>query len=193
MIVHFLFCILLVTAMTLLVAVAIPLILRPPQHTFQDVIVAIRPVALDHLARLLDPAEEWRLRIELAKEEFRLRQRSRIHQTLEIVSRMSHNAAVLADWSCGTAEGDEHAIRYRELHELAVEVRACAVLAVLILRTWIIFRVDAWPFLPIPRLSRLRELGGIEPVASYERLKGAVRRLHPDARTIDDDDFFRNL
>jgi hypothetical protein len=193
MIDHFPSCIFLVTAIAFLVTAVIPLILRPPQYTFQDVIVAIRPVALERLANLLDPAEEWRLRIELASEEFRLRQRSRIHQTLEIVSRMSHNAAVLAGWSCRAAEGDEHAILYRELHELAVETRAYALLGVLILRTWIILRVETWPFLPVPRLSRLRELCGIEPVASYERLKAAARRLYPDAQTIDHDDVFRNL
>lgn len=193
MIVHFLFCILLVTAMTLLVAAAIPLILRPRQHTLLDVIVAIRPVALDRLASLLDPAEEWRLRIELAEREFRLLQRGRIHQTLEIVLRMSHNALVLAGWSCRAAEDGEHEILHRELHERAVEVRACALLAVLILRTWIIFRVEALPLLPIPRLSRLRELGGIETVASYERLRGAIRRLYHDAQTVDGDDLFRSL
>jgi hypothetical protein len=193
MIVHFLFCILLAIAMTLLVASAVPLILRPRQHTLQDVIVAIRPVALDRLANLLDPAEEWHLRIALAEKEFRLRQRCRIHQTLEIVLRMSHNALVLAGWSCSAAEDDEHAILRRELHERAVEVRACSLLAILILRSWVIFRAEALPFLPIPRLSRLRELGGIETVASYERLKGAVRRLYPDAQIIEDDELFRNL
>jgi hypothetical protein len=190
MTVNFPLCILLVTAIAFLVAAALSLILRAPLLTFQDVIVAIRPVALDRLANLLDPAEEWRLRIELVEKEFRFLQRSRIHQALEIALRMSHNASALAGWSRRAAK---HAILHRELHEQAVEVRACALLAILILRTWIIFRVEAWSFLPVPRLSRLRQLCGIEPVASYERLRAAVRRLYADEQTLDGEDLFRNL
>ncbi len=62
MIAHFLSCILLGTAITLLVVVTISVMARLRQRTLEDVIVAIRPVQLDRLAVLLDPANEWRLK-----------------------------------------------------------------------------------------------------------------------------------
>ncbi len=76
----------------------------------------------------------------------------------------------------------------QELHERAVEVRVFSLVAVLILRAWIILRAEAWRLLFIPRLSSLRKMGGIDPMDSYERLRGAARQLRADAQTIDGDD-----
>jgi len=45
------------------------------------------------------------------------------------------------------------------------------------LKLWILFRLDAWPMIPSPKLSGLRQLVGIDAVRAYQRLRESVSYL----------------
>jgi hypothetical protein len=193
MIVDVLFCIFVGTTAVLFVAVTLPLISRLPDCNLDDVLNSVRPVDLDRLESLLDPANEWQLRANLSNGEFRLQQRKRIHQTLEIMLRVAHNASVLTQWAKHRSESEHEAALARELHAKAIEVRVCALFAVSKLKTWIILRAQAWPFLLQPRLSNLRRNAGIDLLFAYAELRDVAGRLCSNRRAADCDELLRRL
>ena len=156
-----------------------------PARTIDDVRPYLRPTELQELEELLDPATETNFRFRLSPEEFRQLQRKRIHLMREYLLRMSHNALVFIEWGnvewVGPAQRADldHDRRKmaQELVQAATELRLYSLLALLKLKIWILFRLDAWPVIPSPRVSALRKLGGIDAVRAYMRLRAAVSYL----------------
>ena len=64
-----------------------------------------------------------------------------------------------------------------ELQQEAVKVRAYSLIALVKLRFWLLISLGSWSVLPVPRLSDLREIYGIEGLRAYERLKTAAGSL----------------
>lgn len=172
-----------------------------PKRTRDDVSPFLRPSDIEELEGLLDRAQEANLRFQLSPQEFRVWQRKRIHLMREYLLRMSHNALVLIEWgnmelaavgfpadaqTRSTAESNTPALCRRDLerqaqaHELiqaATEFRLYSVAARLKLKMWILLRLDYWPVLPEPSVSRLKTVLGIDAVGSYHRLKTAAGSL----------------
>lgn len=192
MIVDLLSCIALTTTAVLLFRTTLTVLLRFPDCNLDDVFHSVRPVDLDRLESLLNPANEWQLRANLSKREFRLQQRKRIHETLEIMLRLSHNATVLGEWGHNKSKDGEQPLPARELHEAAVELRVCTLFAIVKLKTWMILRAEAWPFLR-PRLSTLRKSAGVDVLFAYLKVRDAAAHLCLDTRPEDFDELLRRL
>jgi hypothetical protein len=98
---------------------------------------------------------------------------------------MSHNALVLIEWGNveWTGPGQradldkDRRMLAQEMVQAATEFRLYSLLALLKLKIWILFRLDAWPMIPSPKISGLRRLAGIDAVRAYQRLREAVSYL----------------
>ncbi|HXB22683.1 MAG TPA: hypothetical protein VNV88_14950 [Candidatus Solibacter sp.] len=156
-----------------------------PARTIDDVKPYLRPIELEELEALLNPANETNFQLRLSPAEFRQLQRKRIHLMREYLLRMSHNALVLIEWGNMEWMGPgqradldkDRRMLAQELVQAATEFRLYSLLALLKLKLWILLRLDAWPILPSPRVSGLRKLAGIDAVRAYLRLKDAVSYL----------------
>lgn len=156
-----------------------------PARTIDDVKPYLRPIELEELEALLNPANETNFQLRLSPAEFRQLQRKRIHLMREYLLRMSHNALVLIEWGNMEWMGPgqradldkDRRMLAQELVQAATEFRLYSLLALLKLKLWILLRLDAWPIIPSPRVSGLRKLAGIDAVRAYLRLKDAVSYL----------------
>ncbi|HEV2989272.1 MAG TPA: hypothetical protein VG759_12580 [Candidatus Angelobacter sp.] len=156
-----------------------------PSRTIDDVRPYLRPIELEELEEILDPANEANFRFRLSPAEFRQLQRKRIHLMREYLLRMSHNALILIEWGnmewTGPAQradlDRDRRVMAQELVQAATEFRLYSLLALLKLKIWILFRLDAWPVIPSPKVSGLRRLAGIDALKAYLRLRKAVSYL----------------
>jgi hypothetical protein len=156
-----------------------------PARTIDDVKPYLRPIELEELEALLNPANETNFQLRLSPAEFRQLQRKRIHLMREYLLRMSHNALVLIEWGNMEWMGPgqradldkDRRMLAQELVQAATEFRLYSLVALLKLKLWILLRLDAWPIIPSPRVSGLRKLAGIDAVRAYLRLKDAVSYL----------------
>jgi hypothetical protein len=151
-----------------------------PRRTIEDVTPYLRPAEFEELESLLDPAHEVNFRLRLSPSEFRGWQRKRIHLLREYLLRMSHNALVLIEWgnmefmaekNCVLTPEEKQALA-QELVQAATEFRLYSLLALMKLKLWILFRMDMSASLP-----GLRNLFGIDALATYKRLKTAAGLL----------------
>ncbi len=156
-----------------------------PRRTVEDVAPYLRPMELQDLEAMLDPAGEVNFRLRLSRHEFSQLQRRRIHLAREYLLRMSHNAQVLVEWGNTEWIGSQGApesfgrkdVLAGELVQAATEFRLYSLLALVKLKIWIIFRLDAWPLPSVPYLAALSSIAGIEAIHAYARLKSAAARL----------------
>ena len=156
-----------------------------PARTIDDVKPYLRPIELQELEEILDPANEANFKLRLSPVEFRQLQRKRIHLMREYLLRMSHNALVLIEWGNmeWTGPGQradldkDRRMLAQEMVQAATEFRLYSLLALVKLKLWILFRLDAWPMIPSPKLSGLRQLVGIDAVRAYQRLRESVSYL----------------
>jgi len=156
-----------------------------PARTIDDVKPYLRPIELQELEEILDPANEANYQFKLSPAEFRHLQRKRIHLMREYLLRMSHNALVLIEWGnlewMGPGQRADldkgRRMLAQEMVQAATEFRLYSLLALIKLKLWILFRLDAWPIIPSPRVSALRRLAGIDAVRAYLRLREAVGYL----------------
>lgn len=156
-----------------------------PARTIDDVKPYLRPIELQELEEILDPANEANFKLRLSPAEFRQLQRKRIHLMREYLLRMSHNALVLIEWGNmeWTGPGQradldkDRRMLAQEMVQAATEFRLYSLLALVKLKLWILFRLDAWPLIPSPKLSGLRQLVGIDAVRAYQRLRESVSYL----------------
>ncbi len=156
-----------------------------PARTIDDVKPYLRPIELQELEEILDPANEANFKLRLSPAESRQLQRKRIHLMREYLLRMSHNALVLIEWGNmeWTGPGQradldkDRRMLAQEMVQAATEFRLYSLLALVKLKLWILFRLDAWPLIPSPKLSGLRQLVGIDAVRAYQRLRESVSYL----------------
>jgi hypothetical protein len=147
-----------------------------PDRTIDDVGPYLRPINMEEFEAILNPAEEVNSRWRLSSREFQQLQQKRIHLLYEFLVCMSHNALVLIEWGNMEWMGPQSEEKRELGHELvqaATEFRLYSLLALAKLKLWIVLR----PLLPVPTLTRLRKLAGIDPVRSYLRLKEAAALL----------------
>ena len=150
-----------------------------PDRTRDDVVDFLVHIDLEKAEALLDPLAEESLRRTLRPGDFRMLQSKRVHLLIELLRRMAHNAAILVQW--GNLEAEKAHPRTaqlaQELQQEAVKVRAYSLVALVKLRFWLLISFRSWSVLPVPHLSELREIYGIEGLQAYDRLKTAAGSL----------------
>lgn len=160
---------------------------RFPCRTIRDVPAFLQPVDSANVFQLLNPQTEEYLHAAMTGVALRLEQRRSLHFLREHLLRMSHNAHILLEWSNAELEreiigqNEEFSECYREcarrLHTAALEFRLYAVLSLIKIKLWMLFRTQTWmPFGP-PSLSSLGEVCGMRFFTLYSNLTRAVADL----------------
>jgi len=101
---------------------------------------------------------------------------------------MSHNAFVFITWANtelwretkfkpDMEDREVYIDLSRRVYDAAVEFRVYALLTLLRINFWMMFRIRVWSPFPAPRIADLREIGGVRFYASYSRLRDTVGAL----------------
>lgn len=149
------------------------------RYELSDVILFVRKLEVEDLAKLLDPGEEWVSRNLYSEKEFRKLQRERMRLAIEYLRRVGHNAEVIQTWATSLYEK----IKYKtdidftrqdflvcELVDLSTELRICNAAALLKATFWLVFLSHLWPLKFIPRMTELRTTGEVDVVKKYRML-----------------------
>jgi hypothetical protein len=147
---------------------------RVPKLVLGDVIHFLYPVDPSLLASLLDPAADFELRWSLSPRSFREEQRRRMRIYRELLLRMSHNSAVLAEFD-NAVRGNNNLIAGpgSKLQEAAVKVRLYCMFSRGRLCLWL-WLPSAFGVLAPPKLARLRTAANLDGLKVYEELKMAA-------------------
>lgn len=147
---------------------------RVPKLVLGDVVHFLYPVDRFLLASLLDPAADFELRWNLSPSRFREEQRRRMRIYRELLQRMSHNSAVLAEFD-NAVRGNNNFIAGpgSKLQEAAIKVRVYCTFSRGRLLLWLWFP-NAFGVLSPPKLARLRTAASLDGPKAYEELKTAA-------------------
>jgi hypothetical protein len=161
---------------------------RFPERTIRDVRRFLRPVDSAVMLHLLDPQNESLFGRNLTQRSLRWEQLRNLHYAREYMARMSHNAAILAEWANSELSlqmvgrpGDEDESEYlrsaRKLQLAASEFRLYALVSLWKIRLWLLLRAVPWAPLSKVGVLRLRAVYGSQFMALYARLTEAVSEL----------------
>jgi hypothetical protein len=139
------------------------------------------------MMQLLNPETEEYLHSAMTGVALRLEQRRSLHFLREHLIRMSHNAHILLEWSNAelkreiVGQSDEYSECYRDcarqLHSAAIEFRLYAVLSLIKIKLWLVFRTQPWIPLEPPSLADLGHVGSLRFFTLYSNLTRAVSNL----------------
>jgi hypothetical protein len=147
---------------------------RAPELNPGDLQHFLYPVDLCLVESLLDPGTDFALRWNLSKREYRNEQRRRIRLYRELLRRMSHNSAVLAEFGHSLFGDAEHLASASELEGAVIKVRLYAGCAQLKLRLWSLLPMHVLGMLTIPDLASLRKVADLDGLKAYEALRAAA-------------------
>jgi hypothetical protein len=160
---------------------------RFPCRTIRDVPAFLQPVDSANMMQLLNPETEEYLHSAMTGVALRLEQRRSLHFLREHLIRMSHNAHILLEWSNAelkreiVGQSDEYSECYRDcarqLHSAAIEFRLYAVLSLVKIKLWLVFRTQPWIPLEPPSLADLGHVGSLRFFTLYSNLTRAVSNL----------------
>lgn len=156
--------------------------------TILDVQNVLRPVHSTRVQQLLDPRVHDTLRSVVSRRHFEDSQLMSLYEIREYLLRMSHNSYVFLVWANtelwremkykpGMEDAENYIELGRKLHAAAVEFRLYALVTLVRINFWMILRIRPWSPFRAPRLTDLRETGGLRFHASYQRLREAVGAL----------------
>jgi hypothetical protein len=160
---------------------------RFPCRTIRDVPAFLQPVDSKSMLQLLNPETEEYLHSAMTGLALRLEQRRSLHFLREQLIRMSHNAHILQEWSNAelkreiVGQSDELSECYRDcarqLHVAALEFRLYAVLSLVKIKLWLVFRTQSWTPWEPPSLAKLGQVFGLRFFPLYSNLTRAVSNL----------------
>jgi hypothetical protein len=160
---------------------------RFPCRTIRDVPAFLQPVDSVSMMQLLNPETEEYLHSAMTGLALRIEQRRSLHFLREHLTRMSHNAHILLEWSNAelkreiVGQSEEFAECYRDcarqLHAAALEFRLYAALSRIKINLWLIFRTQTWLPLAPPTLADLSQVAGLRFFTLYSNLTRAVSDL----------------
>jgi|HubBroStandDraft_6_1064221.scaffolds.fasta_scaffold230117_3 hypothetical protein len=163
---------------------------RGPKLVLGDVIHFLYPVDSSLLASLVDPAADFELRWSLSPRSFREEQRRRMRLYRELLGRMAHNSAVLAEFD--NAMRGNVAGPGSKLQEAAVKVRLYCMFSRGRLRLWL-WLPNAFGVVVPPRLARLRIAANLDGLQVYEELKMAAAEAFAQLRPAELEALTHNL
>jgi hypothetical protein len=161
---------------------------RFPERTIRDVRKFLRPVDSTVMLNLLDPQNEALFGRNLTERSLRWEQMRNLHYAREYMARMSHNAAILAEWANselslqmvgrpGDLDDSEYLRSARKLQVAASEFRLYALVSLWKIRLWLLLRALPWAPLSKAGTIRLRAIYGQQFMALYAKLTEAVSEL----------------
>jgi len=164
--------------------------IRVPKLVLGDVIHFLYPVDSSLLASLVDPAADFELRWSLSPRSFREEQRRRMRLYRELLGRMAHNSAVLAEFD--NAMHGNVAGPGSKLQEAAVKVRLYCMFSRGKLRLWL-WLPSAFDAVVPPKLARLRIAADLDGLKVYEELKMAAAEAFAQLRPAELEALTHNL
>jgi hypothetical protein len=167
---------------------------RVPKLTLSDVVHFLYPVDSSLLAGLLDPAADLELRWNLSPRRFREEQRRRMRLYRELLLRMAHNSAILAEFD-NAVRGCNNLIAGpgSELQEAAIRVRFYCTFARGRLGIWLWLPLAAFSIIPTPELAGLRKAAAVDGPRAYEELKTAAAEAFAQLRPAELEALTHNL
>jgi hypothetical protein len=160
---------------------------RFPCRTIRDVPAFLQPVDSISMMQLLNPETEEYLHSAMTGLALRLEQRRSLHFLREHLTRMSHNAHILLEWSNAElkreiiGQSDEFSECYRDcarqLHVAALEFKLYTTLSRIKINMWLVFRTQSWSPVAPPALASLSQVGGLRFFTLYSNLTRAVSDL----------------
>lgn len=167
---------------------------RVPKLVLGDVVHFLYPVDSSLLEGLLDPAADLELRWSLTPRRFREEQRRRMRVYRELLRRMAHNSAVLAEFD-NAVRGYSTLIAGpgSRLQEASVNVRLYCTFARGKLRMWLTLPLSVFSVIPAPELARLRKAASLDGPKAYEELKAAAVEAFAKLRPAELEALTRNL
>jgi hypothetical protein len=163
---------------------------RVPKLILGDVVHFLYPVDSSLLASLVDPAADFELRWNLSPRSFREEQRRRMRLYRELLGRMAHNSAVLAEFD--NAMHGNVAGPGSKLQEAAVKVRLYCMFSRGKLRLWL-WLPSAFCAVVPPKLARLRIAADLDGLKVYEELKVAAAEAFAQLRPAELEALTHNL
>jgi hypothetical protein len=161
---------------------------RFPRRSILDVPNFLRAADPKRMQELFNPEFEGMMRANLPRREFLQQQRKSLHYAREFLLCTAHDAQILIELAQnevwrervehpGAPDGEEYIERALKLHQAAVEYRTYALVALVRVRIWMVFRTQWWLPFPAPRVGELKEISGINFHAAYNRLMQTVSDL----------------
>jgi hypothetical protein len=166
---------------------------RVPQLVLNDVIHFLYPVDPSLLASLLDPAADFELHWNLDPRRFREEQKRRMRLCRELLGRMAHNSAVLAEFD-NAVRGNNKVVGEpgSKLQEAAVKVRLYCMFSRGKLRLWL-WLPSAFGAVVPPKLAGLRMAAGLDGIQAYDELKVAAAEAFAQLRPAELEALTHNL
>jgi hypothetical protein len=149
---------------------------RVPKLALDDVVHFLYPVDTSLLAGLLDPAADFELRWKLSPLRLCEEQRRRMLVYRELLRRMSHNSAVLAEFDNSVRAHDALVVGPgSKLQEAALNVRIYCTFARVRLRMWLWLPLSVFRIIPVPRIACLRVVAQLDGLKAYFELREAAK------------------
>lgn len=166
---------------------------RAPKLVLGDVVHFLYPVDSSLLASLVDPAADFELRWSMSPRSFREEQRRRMRIYRELLGRMAHNSAVLAEFD-NAMHGNNKPVGEPDskLQEAAVKVRLYCMFSRGKLRLWL-WLPSAFGVIAPPKLARLRTAANLDGLVVYEELKVAAAEAFAQLRPAELEALTHNL
>ncbi len=152
---------------------------RQREIDLSDVVPFLLPVDVDALSQLIDPRLEAESRRTNSKQDFQKLRRKAARQTVELLRRMSHNAALLQQVGYSRIHSTNSlvAAQAQELIDAGVHVRLYTFVGLAVLFLWLFLGLYAVSFVSLPKISDVRELMSSSLIPAYESLKAKAEEL----------------
>ena len=157
-----------------------------PDRTVRDVPLFLRPVDSANMLKILNPEDEAILRSALTKRARHWEQLRTLPDAREYMMRRAHNASIFIEWANAElsheivgrpADTEDYLESARKLQLAASEFRIYAILSLIKINFWMIFRTVSWLPFSAPSLANLREVYGFQFFSLHSRLSNAVSEL----------------
>jgi hypothetical protein len=143
-----------------------------------DLIPSFLPVDVEEFAELVGSAPDQQIGAPCGKGHLRL-QRDRTAQTMEVLRRMAHNAALLQRLGYSQLQSSNPLISdlAQQMIDAGVHVRLYTFVGLVIFRLCSVFRVSPVQIMPATRIAELQHMMSGSLLPAYEQLKDKAGNL----------------
>lgn len=144
-----------------------------------DLIPSFMPVDVEAFAELTDPTYERQLKQRLSGKELVIAQQKRIESTIELLRRMTGNAALLQRLGYSHLESSNPLIRdlAQQMIDAGVHVRFYTFVGLIVLRLCRTFHLNPAQIMPVARVSELQKMMAENLLPAYEHMKEKAGNL----------------
>lgn len=152
---------------------------QPSPVALDDLIPSFLPVDVEAFAELVDPAGDRELAQRLSGKELLIAQQKRISVTIEFLSRMTRNAALLQRLGYSHLQSSNPLISdlAQQMIDAGVHVRLYTFVGLVVLRLCSIFRLMPAQIMPAGRVAELQQMMVQSLLPAYEQMKEKAGNL----------------